>query len=160
MKSIALKTRLARKTSLKKKGVQKGYVSKQERKYVKSFKGEPYVHKDLNFEDLDDFVDVDDTLDYIETEDDQDDGRTSSVVLEEKEIKDKRKKVTEEEPTKVSPLMICFIQQDKCWQILAEDLQKGRKREFNHEQRAKFLYEYHAAQRTYLSQQRLKPYQK
>ncbi|GJU09899.1 hypothetical protein Tco_1132295 [Tanacetum coccineum] len=43
------------------------------------------VHKDLAFEDLDDFVDVDDTLDYIETEDDQDMVRTSSVVLEEKE---------------------------------------------------------------------------
>ncbi|GJW33057.1 hypothetical protein Tco_0053089 [Tanacetum coccineum] len=70
MKSVALKTRLARKTSLKKKGLQKGYVSKQGRKSVKSFKGEPFVHKDLNFEDLDDFVDVDDTLDYIETEDD------------------------------------------------------------------------------------------
>ncbi|GJW78162.1 hypothetical protein Tco_0139844 [Tanacetum coccineum] len=89
MKSVALKTRLARKTSLKKKGVQKGYVSKQGRKSVKSFKGEPSVHKDPNFEDLDDFVDVDDTLDYMETEDDQDEGRTSSVVLEEKESADK-----------------------------------------------------------------------
>ncbi|GKF64484.1 hypothetical protein Tco_0187932 [Tanacetum coccineum] len=46
MKSVALKTRLARKTSLKKKGVQKEYVSKQGRKSVKSFKGEPSVHKD------------------------------------------------------------------------------------------------------------------
>ncbi|GJS49228.1 hypothetical protein Tco_0599349 [Tanacetum coccineum] len=89
MKSVALKTRLAKKTSLKKKGVQKGYVSKQGRKSVKSSKGEPSVHKDPNFEDLDDFVDVDDTLDYIETEDDQDEGRTSSVVLEEKESADK-----------------------------------------------------------------------
>ncbi|GKC18505.1 hypothetical protein Tco_1020655 [Tanacetum coccineum] len=84
-----MKTRLARKTSLKKKGVQKGFVSKQGRKSVKSFKGEPSVHKDPNFEDLDDFVDVDDTLDYMETEDDQDKGRTSSVVLEEKESADK-----------------------------------------------------------------------
>ncbi|GJX98604.1 hypothetical protein Tco_0355623 [Tanacetum coccineum] len=39
--------------------------------------------------DLDDFVDVDDTLDYMETEDDQDKGRTSSVVLEEKKSVDK-----------------------------------------------------------------------
>ncbi|GKB35323.1 hypothetical protein Tco_0880265 [Tanacetum coccineum] len=70
MKSVALKKRLARKTSLKKKGVQKKYVSKQWRKSVKSSKGEPSVHKDLNFEDLDDFVDVDYTLDYMETEDD------------------------------------------------------------------------------------------
>ncbi|GJT45969.1 putative ribonuclease H-like domain-containing protein [Tanacetum coccineum] len=56
MKSVALKTRLARKTSLKKKGVQKEYVSKQGRKSVKSSK---------------------------------DEGRTSSVVLEEKESADK-----------------------------------------------------------------------
>ncbi|GKB90307.1 hypothetical protein Tco_0962579, partial [Tanacetum coccineum] len=89
MKSVALKTRLARKTSLKKKGVQKGYVYKQGRKSVKSLKGEPSVHKDPNFKDIDDFVDVDDTLDYVETEDDQDEGRTSSVVVEEKESIDK-----------------------------------------------------------------------
>ncbi|GKG09465.1 hypothetical protein Tco_0338211, partial [Tanacetum coccineum] len=76
---------MARKTSLKKKRVQKGSVSKHGRKSVKSFKGEPSVHKDPNFKDLDDFVDVDDTLDYMETEDDQDKGRTSYVVLEEKE---------------------------------------------------------------------------
>ncbi|GJR82025.1 hypothetical protein Tco_0152810 [Tanacetum coccineum] len=84
-----MKTRLARKTSLKKKGVHKEYVSKQGRKSVKSFKGEPSVHKDPAFDDLDDFVDVDDTLDYMETEDDQNEGRTSSVVLEEKESADK-----------------------------------------------------------------------
>ncbi|GKD39791.1 hypothetical protein Tco_1259998, partial [Tanacetum coccineum] len=40
---------------------------------------------DPAFDDLDDFVDVDDTLDYMKTEDDQNEGRTSSVVLEEKE---------------------------------------------------------------------------
>ncbi|GJU08073.1 hypothetical protein Tco_1124503 [Tanacetum coccineum] len=46
------------------------------RKSVKSSKGEPSVHKDLNFENLDDFVDVDDTFrttwrleDYQERED-------------------------------------------------------------------------------------------
>ncbi|GKB36441.1 hypothetical protein Tco_0881383 [Tanacetum coccineum] len=87
MKSVALKTRLTRKTSLKKKGVQKGYVSKQERKSVKSFKGEPYVHKDPAFDDLDDIVD--DAIDYIESEDAQDEGRTSYVVLEEKESANK-----------------------------------------------------------------------
>ncbi|GKE13821.1 hypothetical protein Tco_1421398, partial [Tanacetum coccineum] len=80
-----MKIRLARKTSLKKKGVHKEYVSKQGRKFVKTFKGEPSMHKDLAFDDLDDFVDVDDTLDYMETEDDQNEGRTSSMVLEEKE---------------------------------------------------------------------------
>ncbi|GKC19153.1 hypothetical protein Tco_1021303, partial [Tanacetum coccineum] len=84
MKSVALKTRLARKTSLKKKGVQKGYVSKQGRKSIKSSKPEPTVHKDIAFDDLDD-----NAMDYMETEDDQDEGRTSSVVLEEKESTDK-----------------------------------------------------------------------
>ncbi|GJV93216.1 hypothetical protein Tco_1541029 [Tanacetum coccineum] len=84
-----MKTILARKTSLKKKGVHKEYVSKQGRKSVKSFKGEPFVHKDPAFDDLDDFVDVDETLDYMETEDDQNEGRTSSVVLKEKESTDK-----------------------------------------------------------------------
>ncbi|GKE13330.1 hypothetical protein Tco_1416881, partial [Tanacetum coccineum] len=38
---------------------------------------------------LDDFVDVDYTLDYMETEDDQNEGRTSFVVLKEKESTDK-----------------------------------------------------------------------
>ncbi|GJW55269.1 hypothetical protein Tco_0099354 [Tanacetum coccineum] len=84
MKSVTLKTRLARNTSLKKKGVQKGYVSKQGRKSVKSSKVEPTVHKDPSFDDLDD-----NEMDYMETEDDQDEGRTSSVVLEEKESTDK-----------------------------------------------------------------------
>ncbi|GJT69375.1 hypothetical protein Tco_1028661 [Tanacetum coccineum] len=89
--SVALKTRLARKTSLKKKGVQKEYVSKQGRKSVKNSKGEPSVHKDPAFDDLDD-----DAIDYIETEDAQDEGRTSSVMLEEKESVDK--KVSTEAP--------------------------------------------------------------
>ncbi|GJU08419.1 hypothetical protein Tco_1124849 [Tanacetum coccineum] len=86
IKSVALKTRLARKTSLKKK-VQKQYVSTQGRKSVKSFKGEPSVHKDPAFDDLDDIVD--DAMDYMESEDAQDEGRTSFVVLEEKESADK-----------------------------------------------------------------------
>ncbi|GKG35431.1 hypothetical protein Tco_0440585, partial [Tanacetum coccineum] len=64
MKSVALKTRLERKTSLKKKGVQKEYVSKQGRKSIKSSKGEPYVHKDSAFDGLDD-----DAMDYMETRD-------------------------------------------------------------------------------------------
>ncbi|GJY28930.1 hypothetical protein Tco_0404697 [Tanacetum coccineum] len=89
MKSVAMNTRLSRKTSLKKKGVQKESVSKQGRKSIKYFKGEPYVHKDLSFEDLDDLVDVDDTLDYMETKDALDEEGTSSVVLEEKESADK-----------------------------------------------------------------------
>ncbi|GKE70779.1 hypothetical protein Tco_1528851 [Tanacetum coccineum] len=52
----------------------------QGRKSVKSSNGEPSVHKDPAFDDLDD-----DAIDYIETEDAQNEGRTSSVVLEEKE---------------------------------------------------------------------------
>ncbi|GJX86898.1 hypothetical protein Tco_0337672 [Tanacetum coccineum] len=83
-----MKTRLARKTSLKKKGVHKEYVSKQGRKSIKSFKGEPSVHKDLAFDDLDDIVDK--AMDYMESEDAQDEGRTSSVVLEEKESTNKK----------------------------------------------------------------------
>ncbi|GKG41634.1 hypothetical protein Tco_0473385, partial [Tanacetum coccineum] len=65
------------------KGVHNEYVSKQGRKSVKSFKGEPSMHKDPSFDDLDDIVD--DAIDYIESEDAQDEGRTSSIVLEEKE---------------------------------------------------------------------------
>ncbi|GKF16142.1 hypothetical protein Tco_0061060, partial [Tanacetum coccineum] len=43
----------------------------------KSSKGKPSVHKDQAFEDHDDLVDVDDTLDYMMTEEAQDEGRTS-----------------------------------------------------------------------------------
>ncbi|GJY78003.1 hypothetical protein Tco_0483804 [Tanacetum coccineum] len=49
----------------------------------KPAKAEPTVHKDPAFDDLDDIVD--DAMDYMETEDAQDEGRTSFVVLEEKE---------------------------------------------------------------------------
>ncbi|GJQ89281.1 hypothetical protein Tco_0000420 [Tanacetum coccineum] len=59
------------------KGVQKGYVSKQGRKSVKSFKGEPSVHKDPAFDDLDDIVD--DAMDYMESEDAQDEGRNEGT---------------------------------------------------------------------------------
>ncbi|GKG21408.1 hypothetical protein Tco_0384003, partial [Tanacetum coccineum] len=80
--------RLLRKSSLQKKGVHKGYVSKHGRKFVKFFKGEPSVHKDLAFDDLDDIVD--DAIDYMESKEDaQDEGRTSSMVVEEKESTDK-----------------------------------------------------------------------
>ncbi|GKD39772.1 hypothetical protein Tco_1259979, partial [Tanacetum coccineum] len=92
-----MKTRLVRKTSLNKKGVHKEYVSKQGRKSIKFFKGKPSAHKDPAFDDLDDFVDVDDTLDYIEFEDAQNEGRTSSVVLEEKESTDKKNDGTDKQ---------------------------------------------------------------
>ncbi|GKF23672.1 hypothetical protein Tco_0075994, partial [Tanacetum coccineum] len=60
--------------------MQKESVSKQGRK---STKAEPSVHKDPLFNEL-----ADDTLDYIETEDAQDVGRTRDVVNEEKETTD------------------------------------------------------------------------
>ncbi|GKB59419.1 hypothetical protein Tco_0915605 [Tanacetum coccineum] len=84
MKSVSMKQRLAGKKSLKKKWMQKESVSKQGRKPAKA---EPTVHKDPAFDDLDDIVD--DAMDYMESEDAQDEGRTSSVVLEEKESAEK-----------------------------------------------------------------------
>ncbi|GKB99284.1 ribonuclease H-like domain-containing protein, partial [Tanacetum coccineum] len=80
MKSVSMKQRLVGNKSLKTKWMQKESVSKQGRKPAKA---EPTVHKDPAFDDLDDIVD--DAMDYMESEDAQDEGRTSSVVLEEKE---------------------------------------------------------------------------
>ncbi|GJZ48960.1 hypothetical protein Tco_0603150 [Tanacetum coccineum] len=77
IKSVSMKKRLARKKSLKTKLMQKESVSKQGRKPAKS---EPTVHKDLAFDDLNDIVD--DAIDYMETKDAQDEGRTSSKTLE------------------------------------------------------------------------------
>ncbi|GJY24733.1 hypothetical protein Tco_0398391 [Tanacetum coccineum] len=73
MKSVSLKKRLARKKS-------NVSVSKQGRK---STKAETSVHKDPLFDEL-----PDDTLDYMDTEDAQDLGRTRDVVNEEKETVD------------------------------------------------------------------------
>ncbi|GJS48729.1 hypothetical protein Tco_0598850 [Tanacetum coccineum] len=75
-----LKQRLAGKRSLKKTWMQKESVSKQGRK---SAKGEPSVHKDSLFDEI-----PEDTLDYMETEDAQDVGRSRDVVNEEKENAD------------------------------------------------------------------------
>ncbi|GKD87679.1 hypothetical protein Tco_1358833 [Tanacetum coccineum] len=86
IKSVSLKTRLARKKPMKKKLMQKESVSKQGRKTGKS---EPTVHKDPAFDDLDDILN--DAMDY--TEDAHDDGRT--VVLEEKDIVENTDKVDE-----------------------------------------------------------------
>ncbi|GJQ90208.1 hypothetical protein Tco_0001347 [Tanacetum coccineum] len=77
MKSVSLKQRLARNKSLKKNWMQKESVSKQERK---SAKAEPSVYKDPLFDEL-----PDDTLDYMDTEDAQDVGRTRDIVNKEKE---------------------------------------------------------------------------
>ncbi|GKE82366.1 hypothetical protein Tco_1552366, partial [Tanacetum coccineum] len=77
MKSVSLKQRLAGKKSLKSNWMQKEFVSKQGRK---SAKAEPSVHKDTLFDEL-----PDDTMDYMDTEDAQDVGRTRDVVSKEKE---------------------------------------------------------------------------
>ncbi|GKF35509.1 hypothetical protein Tco_0112267, partial [Tanacetum coccineum] len=69
-----MKQRLAGKKSLKTKWMQKDSVSKQGRKPAKA---KPTVHKDPAFDDLDDIMD--DAMDYMESEDAQDKGRTSSV---------------------------------------------------------------------------------
>ncbi|GJU66049.1 hypothetical protein Tco_1252308 [Tanacetum coccineum] len=61
--------------------MQKESVSKQGRKPSKA---EPIVHKDPYFDEL-----VDDTIDYMETEDAQDVGRTRYMVHEEKESAEK-----------------------------------------------------------------------
>ncbi|GKB61099.1 hypothetical protein Tco_0917285 [Tanacetum coccineum] len=77
MKSVSLKQRLARKRSSKKQWMHRESVSKQGRKFAK---GEPSVHRDPLFDEI-----PEDTLDYMETEDAQDVGRTREVVDEEKE---------------------------------------------------------------------------
>ncbi|GKB05733.1 hypothetical protein Tco_0833928 [Tanacetum coccineum] len=61
MKSVSMKQRLAWKKSLKKKWMQKESVSKQGRKSAKST---PTAHTDQVFDD----VDVNDAMDYIETD--------------------------------------------------------------------------------------------
>ncbi|GKB01758.1 putative ribonuclease H-like domain-containing protein, partial [Tanacetum coccineum] len=80
MKSVSLKQILAGKKSLKNQWMQKESVSNQGRK---SAKAEPSVHKNQAFDEL-----ADDTLDYMESEDAQDVGRTRNVVSEEKESAD------------------------------------------------------------------------
>ncbi|GKB43493.1 hypothetical protein Tco_0888435, partial [Tanacetum coccineum] len=81
VKSVSLKQRLAGKKSLKKQWMQKESVSKQGRKPAKA---EPSVHKDPLFDEL-----ADDTLDYMDTENAQDMGRSRFVVHEEKEREEK-----------------------------------------------------------------------
>ncbi|GKD20813.1 hypothetical protein Tco_1222516 [Tanacetum coccineum] len=77
MQSVSLKQILARKRSSKKQWVHRESVSKQGRKFAK---GEPTVHKDPLFDEI-----PEDSLEYIETEDAQDVGRTRDVVDEENE---------------------------------------------------------------------------
>ncbi|GJU97554.1 hypothetical protein Tco_1326825 [Tanacetum coccineum] len=77
MKSVSLKQRLAGKKTLKANWIQKESVSKQGRK---SAKAETSVHKDPLFDEF-----PEDILDYMETEDAQDVGRSRNGVNKEKE---------------------------------------------------------------------------
>ncbi|GKC72821.1 hypothetical protein Tco_1118704, partial [Tanacetum coccineum] len=76
MKSVSLKLRLVGKKTLKANWMQKESVSKQGRK---SAKAEPLVHTNPLFDEL-----PDDIMDYMDTEDAQDVGRTRNRVNEEK----------------------------------------------------------------------------
>ncbi|GKC69959.1 hypothetical protein Tco_1115842 [Tanacetum coccineum] len=67
VKSVKRKQRLAKKESLKRKRMQKEFVSKQGRN---STKADPSVHKDQAFDDLDDF----DGVDYMETDTHKEEG--------------------------------------------------------------------------------------
>ncbi|GJR26256.1 uncharacterized mitochondrial protein-like protein, partial [Tanacetum coccineum] len=172
MKSVSLQQRLAGKRSLKKNWMQKEYVSKQGRK---SAKGEPSVHKDKLFDKI-----LKDLMDYIETEDAQDFGRTRDVVDEEKENakdvlsiedvlstaqqkvvlqptgKEERKRLAEEEATNEALIrnyddIKAKIEADR---LLTEKLQEEEREQFTIEERAKFLHDTIAAQRKFLAQQR------
>ncbi|GJY15986.1 hypothetical protein Tco_0386408 [Tanacetum coccineum] len=78
------------------------------------------MHKDLAFDDLDD-----DAMDYMETEDAQDKGRTSSVVLEEKERQTKRKWVL---LYVLSSQMEVFDKRNKVLQARLENKQKEKEK--------------------------------
>ncbi|GKB33535.1 hypothetical protein Tco_0872936 [Tanacetum coccineum] len=66
VKAVNLK-RQQKKKALQKKRMHRDYVSKQGRKEVKSFKGEPSVPKYSAWDDLD--VDIDDTMEYTLAQD-------------------------------------------------------------------------------------------
>ncbi|GJV50922.1 putative ribonuclease H-like domain-containing protein [Tanacetum coccineum] len=161
MKSVSLKQRLAGKRSLKKNWMQKESVSKQGRK---SAKGEPSVHKDPLFDEI-----PEDTLDYMETKDAQDVGRTRDVVNEEKEnvdaevstedvlstaqqkVSTDKEKVSTDRPKVSTDGSKARIEADR---LLAEKLQEQEREQFTIEERAKFLHDTIAAQRKFLAQQR------
>ncbi|GJW10110.1 hypothetical protein Tco_1575937 [Tanacetum coccineum] len=80
LKSVSLKQRLIRKSFPKKQKVHKESVSKQDRKFAK---GESSVQRDPLFDEL-----PEDTVDHIETENAQDEGRTRDILDEDKEIEE------------------------------------------------------------------------
>ncbi|GJX11175.1 putative ribonuclease H-like domain-containing protein [Tanacetum coccineum] len=78
LKSVSLKQRFPRKSFSKKHRVHKESVSKQGRKFAK---GESSVQRDPLFDAI-----PEDTVDHMETENAQDEGRTREMVDEDKEI--------------------------------------------------------------------------
>ncbi|GJV93145.1 putative ribonuclease H-like domain-containing protein, partial [Tanacetum coccineum] len=78
LKSVSLKQRFPRKSFSKKHRVHKESVSKQGRKFAK---GESLVQRDPLFDKI-----PEDTVDHMETENAQNEGRTREMVDEDKEI--------------------------------------------------------------------------
>ncbi|GKD52881.1 hypothetical protein Tco_1286268, partial [Tanacetum coccineum] len=87
LKSVSLKQRFPRKSFLKKYRVHKESVSKQGRKFVK---GESSVQRDPLFDEM-----PEDIVDYMDTKNAQDEGRTGEMVDEDKDI-DERMLSTED----------------------------------------------------------------
>ncbi|GJT61302.1 ribonuclease H-like domain-containing protein [Tanacetum coccineum] len=82
LKSVSLKQRFPRKSFSKKHRVHKESVSKQGRKFAK---GESSVQRDPLFDEI-----PEDTVDHMDTENAQDEGRTREIVDEDKEIDEVR----------------------------------------------------------------------
>ncbi|GKA72381.1 hypothetical protein Tco_0778597 [Tanacetum coccineum] len=155
MKSVSLKQRLAGKKSLKKQWMQKESASKQRRKPAKA---EPLVHKDPLFDEL-----ANDTLDFMDTENAQDMGR-SRVSTDKEEVSTDRpdegipeaeKKfkqlARDEEMARKYDFIQARIKDDR---LLALRLQDEEREKFTMEKREKFLQDTIAAQRRFLTEQR------
>ncbi|GKF41071.1 hypothetical protein Tco_0124413, partial [Tanacetum coccineum] len=82
LKSVSLKQRFPRKSFSKKHRVHKESVSKQGRKFAK---GESSVQRDPLFDEV-----PEDTVDHMDTENAQSEGRTREIVDEDKEIDEVR----------------------------------------------------------------------
>ncbi|GJZ91019.1 putative ribonuclease H-like domain-containing protein [Tanacetum coccineum] len=91
LKSVSLKQRFPRKSFSKKHRVHKESVSKQGRKVAK---GEPSVQRDPLFDGM-----TEDTVNHMETENAQDEGRTREIVNEDKEIDEVRLSTEDEVST-------------------------------------------------------------
>ncbi|GJX26840.1 ribonuclease H-like domain-containing protein [Tanacetum coccineum] len=87
LKSVSLKQRFPRKSFSKKHRVHKEYVSKQGRKFAK---GESSVQRDPLFDEM-----PEDTIDHMETENAESEGRTREMGNEDKDI-DERMLSTED----------------------------------------------------------------